>query len=88
MIYKKYILPFIPNTVNGDWVYLGKPIQTPPTYDSDGNVITPTVWADGHKVDVMWKGEPNPEWEQYVVKPSKHEHWFMGKEKLWEKCNP
>lgn len=89
MTYFKYVLPFkptnIPNTHN---VYLGREVLTPAEFDEEGNLLTEAVYGNGHKVDVMWKGEPNPDWDQYIVKPTTHEHWFAGQQKLWEECNP
>ena len=89
MKYYKYLLPFKPDKpTNSYFTYVGKEVVEPPTYDEEGNLLTETVYGSGYKVDVMWKGEPNPEWNQYIVKPSNHEHWFAGQQKLWEKCNP
>lgn len=88
MIYKKYVLPFKPTKpINCDFVYLGKEVLEPATYDEEGNLVTETVYSDNHKVDVIWWGNPKEEWNQYIVKPTTHEHWFAGQQKLWEECN-
>lgn len=88
MKYYKYLFPFKPSKPKDTYfVYLGKEIVEPATFDEEGNLLTDIVYGDGHMVDIMWKEEPKEEWNQYIVKPTTHRHWFAGQKKLWERCN-
>lgn len=88
MTYYKYLLPFRPlHIADSHFVYLGKEVITPAEYDEEGNVITEAVYGNRHKVDVLWKNGRNEDWDEYIVKPTTHEHWFMGKQSLWDKSN-
>ena len=46
---------------------LGHIVTTPATYDADGNVDTAAVLSDNYHVDVLWNGEPDPDWDNQLV---------------------
>ena len=48
-------------------VRLGHIVTTPATYDADGNVDTAAVLSDNYHVDVLWNGEPDPDWDNQLV---------------------
>ena len=48
-------------------VRLGHIVTTKGTYDDDGNELTPPVLSDNYHVDVLWNGEPDPDWDNQMV---------------------
>ena len=48
-------------------VRLGHIVTTPATYDDDGNVDTEAVLSDNYHVDVLWKGDPDEDWDNQMV---------------------
>ena len=54
-------------THNHAIVRLGNLVLQEGTYDEDGNEVTPPVMSDTYHVDVLWDGEPNPEWDSNMV---------------------
>ena len=50
-------------------VKLGYLVDTPATYDEEGNELTAAVLSDVYAVDVYWDGEPLASWDQYIVWP-------------------
>jgi hypothetical protein len=48
-------------------VRLGNIVITPGTYDEEGNEITAPVLSDSYHVDVLWNGEPDPDWDAQMV---------------------
>lgn len=48
-------------------VHLGNIVVTPAEIDAEGNVITEAVLTDTYHVDVLWDGEPNPDWDNQLV---------------------
>ena len=48
-------------------VRLGNLVITPAEIDAEGNVITEAVLTDTYHVDVLWDGEPNPDWDTQMV---------------------
>src|SRR5210317_2063245 len=48
-------------------VRLGNIVITPGTYDEEGNELTAPVLSDKYHVDVMWNGEPDPDWDNQLV---------------------
>jgi hypothetical protein len=48
-------------------VRLGNIVVTKGTYDEEGNEITAPVLSDSYHVDVMWNGEPDPDWDSQMV---------------------
>ena len=42
-------------------------VVTPAEIDAEGNVITEAVLTDTYHVDVLWDGEPNPDWDNQLV---------------------
>ena len=46
---------------------LGHIVTTPAEYDEDGNVITAAVLSDDYHVDVLWKGDPDADWDNQMV---------------------
>jgi len=48
-------------------VRLGHIVTTKGTYDEEGNEITAPVLSDKYHVDVMWNGEPDPDWDSQMV---------------------
>ena len=48
-------------------VRLGHIVTTKGTYDEEGNELTPPVLSDSYHVDVMWNGEPDPDWDAQMV---------------------
>ena len=48
-------------------VRLGHIVTTPATYDDDGNVATEAVLSDNYHVDVLWKGDPDEDWDNQMV---------------------
>jgi len=51
-------------------VKLGYLVDTPATYDDEGNELTAAVLSDVYAVDVYWDGEPLASWDQYIVWPT------------------
>jgi len=54
-------------THNNAIVRLGNLVVTPAEIDAEGNVITEAVLTDTYHVDVLWDGEPNPDWDNQLV---------------------
>jgi len=54
-------------THNNAIVRLGHIVVTPAEIDAEGNVITEAVLTDTYHVDVLWDGEPNPDWDAQLV---------------------
>jgi len=54
-------------THNNAIVRLGNLVVTPAEIDEEGNVITEAVLTDTYHVDVLWDGEPNPDWDAQMV---------------------
>lgn len=54
-------------THNHAIVRLGNLVLQEGTYDEDGNEVTPPVMSDTYHVDVLWDGEPNPDWDNQLV---------------------
>ena len=54
-------------THNHAIVRLGNLVLQEGTYDEDGNEVTPPVMSDTYHVDVLWDGEPSPEWDSAMV---------------------
>ena len=54
-------------THNHAIVRLGNLVVTPAEIDEEGNVITEAVLTDTYHVDVLWDGEPNPDWDAQMV---------------------
>lgn len=48
-------------------VRLGNIVTTPATYDDDGNELTAAVRSSNYHVDVLWNGEPDPDWDNQMV---------------------
>ena len=48
-------------------VRLGHIVTTPATYDDDGNELTAAVLSDDYHVDVLWKGDPDSDWDNQMV---------------------
>jgi hypothetical protein len=48
-------------------VRLGHIVTTKGTYDEEGNELTAPVLSDKYHVDVMWNGEPDPDWDSQMV---------------------
>ena len=46
---------------------LGNIVVTKGTYDEEGNELTPPVLSDNYHVDVLWNGEPDPDWDAQMV---------------------
>ena len=45
---------------------IGRVVETPATFDDEGNQLTPPVWREGWHVNTP---EPVPEWEAYRCDP-------------------
>ena len=77
-------------THNNAIVRLGNLVVTPAEIDAEGNVITEAVLTDTYHVDVLWDGEPNPDWDaQMVFCPPVGVHTFGSSSAIaeWtEKC--
>ena len=77
-------------THNHAIVRLGNLVVTPAEIDEEGNVITEAVLTDTYHVDVLWDGEPNPDWDaQMVWCPPMGVHTFGSSSAIaeWtEKC--
>jgi hypothetical protein len=54
-------------THNNAIVRLGHILVTPAEIDEEGNIITEAVLSDNYLVDVLWDGEPNPDWDAQMV---------------------
>ena len=54
-------------THNNAIVRLGNLVVTPAEIDAEGNVITEAVLTDTYHIDVLWDGEPNPDWDAQMV---------------------
>jgi len=48
-------------------VHLGNIVVTPAEIDEDGNIVTEAVLSDTYHIDVLWDGEPNPDWDNQLV---------------------
>ena len=48
-------------------VHLGNIVVTPATFDAEGNILTEVVLSDTYHIDVLWDGEPNPDWDNQMV---------------------
>ena len=48
-------------------VHLGNIVVTPAEIDAEGNIITEAVLSDTYHIDVLWDGEPNPDWDNQMV---------------------
>ena len=48
-------------------VHLGNIVVTPAEIDEDGNIVTEAVLSDTYHIDVLWNGEPNPDWDNQLV---------------------
>ena len=48
-------------------VHLGNIVVTPATFDEEGNILTEAVLSDTYHNDVLWDGEPNPDWDNQMV---------------------
>jgi len=48
-------------------VRLGHIVTTKGTYDEEGNELTAPVLSDSYHVDVLWNGEPDPDWDNQMV---------------------
>lgn len=56
------------NPTNPHQIYkLGHLVETPATYDEEGEVITEAVVSDTYSVDVVWQGEPNEDWDSDMI---------------------
>jgi hypothetical protein len=51
-------------------VHLGNIVVTPATFDEEGNILTEAVLSDTYHIDVLWDGEPNPDWDNQMVWPN------------------
>ena len=49
---------------------LGNLVDTPATYDDEGNELTAAVLKTKYAVDVYWEAEPLEAWNQYIVWPT------------------
>ena len=54
-------------THNNAIVRLGHIVVTPAEIDEEGNIITEAVLSDDYSVDVLWDGEPNPDWDGQMI---------------------
>ena len=48
-------------------VHLGNIVVTPATFDEEGEIVTEAVLSDTYHIDVLWDGEPNPDWDNQMV---------------------
>ena len=48
-------------------VHLGNIVVTPAELDAEGNIVTEAVLSDTYHIDVLWNGEPNPDWDNQLV---------------------
>ncbi len=48
-------------------VKLGHIVETPATYDEEGNELTAPVLSEAYCVDVLWQGKPLASWDEYIV---------------------
>lgn len=48
-------------------VHLGNIVVTPAELDEEGNIVTEAVLSDTYHIDVLWDGEPNPDWDNQLV---------------------
>ena len=48
-------------------VHLGNIVVTPAEFDEEGNILTEAVLSDTYHIDVLWDGEPNPDWDNQMV---------------------
>ena len=54
-------------THNHAIVRLGYIVVTEGTYDEDGNELTPPVLSDDYHIDMLWDGEPNEDWDSFMI---------------------
>ena len=48
-------------------VHLAHIVTTPATMDEEGNELEAAVLADNYSVDVLWQGEPAPQWDANMI---------------------
>jgi len=48
-------------------VHLGHLVETEGTYDEEGNELTAPVLSSTYHIDVLWDGEPDPDWDSQMV---------------------
>jgi len=48
-------------------VHLGNIVVTPAELDAEGNIVIEAVLSDTYHIDVLWDGEPNPDWDNQLV---------------------
>ena len=46
---------------------LGYIVTTPGEYDAEGNETKAPVMSDKYHVDVLWRDEPSPDWDNQMV---------------------
>ena len=46
---------------------IGHIVETPAVLDEDGEVVTEAVLSDTYAVDAIWNGEPNKDWDQFMI---------------------
>ena len=54
-------------THNHAIVHLGNIVVTPAEIDEEGEIVTDAVLSDTYHIDVLWDGEPNPDWDNQMV---------------------
>ena len=54
-------------THNHSIVRLGNIVLEQGEYDEEGNEIKAPVLSDNYHVDVLWNGEPDPNWDSKMV---------------------
>lgn len=54
-------------THNHAIVHLGHLVETPAEIDEEGNIVTEAVLSSTYHIDVLWDGEPNPDWDNQMV---------------------
>ena len=66
-------------------VELGDIVLTPPTYDEEGNVLTPAITAGKFGVDIVWNESEDSAFTSFQVWPAPcGVHTFAGLESLYE----
>ena len=48
-------------------IKIGHIVETPAVLDEDGEVVTEAVLSDTYAVDTIWDGEPNADWDEYMI---------------------
>lgn len=53
---------------NNSIIVIGHYVETPATYDEEGNELTPAILSEGFMVDVDWNDKKDKDWKDFRFK--------------------